>query len=167
MQESLGREPTNNLEAQVDAKGLRLVAVVSRFNALVTDRLLAGAEDAFLRHGGAAGDFSWVRVPGAFEIPLVVKELAASGRYDAIVALGAVIRGSTPHFDYIAAEVTKGVAHVQLEFSIPVAFGVLTCDTLEQAMERAGAKSGNKGYDAALSAVETARLLRAIRERKA
>ena len=155
----------NVIEAQLNAEGLKLAAVVSRFNSFITDRLLKGAADAFLRHGGAQENFTVVKVPGAFEIPLVVRELAKSGRCDAIVALGAVIRGATPHFDYVAAEVSKGIAHVQPEFGFPVGFGVLTCDTVEQAVDRAGAKSGNKGFDAAVSAIEAAGVLKALRAR--
>ncbi|MDR3154474.1 MAG: 6,7-dimethyl-8-ribityllumazine synthase [Deltaproteobacteria bacterium] len=150
------------LEAQISASGLRLALAVSRFNSLVTERLLEGAVDAFLRHGGAEGDLTVVRVPGAFELPLAVQALARSGRYDAACALGAVIRGSTPHFDYVAAEVSKGLAQVQLATGLPVGFGVLTCDSLEQAADRAGAKSGNKGFDAVCTAIETANLLRLI-----
>ncbi|MDR2339855.1 MAG: 6,7-dimethyl-8-ribityllumazine synthase [Deltaproteobacteria bacterium] len=155
-----------NINADIDASDLKIAVVVSRFNGVVTDRLLKGAKDAFLRHGGHETGFTLARVPGAFEIPLVLRELAKTGRYDALVALAAVIRGSTPHFDYVAAEVSKGVAHVQLELGVPIGFGVLTCDTLEQAVDRAGAKSGNKGYDATLAAIETARVLSAIRALK-
>ncbi|MDR1314587.1 MAG: 6,7-dimethyl-8-ribityllumazine synthase [Deltaproteobacteria bacterium] len=150
------------LEAQISASGLRLALAVSRFNGLITERLLDGATDAFLRHGGRAGDLTVMKVPGAFELPLVVQAAARSGRYDAICALGAVIRGSTPHFDYVAAEVSKGLAQVQLQTGVPVGFGVLTCDTLEQAADRAGAKSGNKGFDAAVTVIETANLLKLV-----
>ena len=152
------------IEGQINAEGLRLAVAVSRFNSLITERLLAGALDSFLRHGGSDEDVTVVKVPGAFELPLAVSALASSGKYDAVVALGAVIRGSTPHFDYVAAEVSKGLALVQLETGVPVSFGVLTCDTVEQAIDRAGTKSGNKGFDAVVSAIETARLLRLIQD---
>jgi 6,7-dimethyl-8-ribityllumazine synthase len=152
------------LEGHLDAKGLRVALVVARFNTFISERLLEGALDALARHGAADADLVVARVPGAFELPLAVKRLVDSGRYDAIVALGAVIRGSTPHFDYVAAEVSKGLAAVALDSGVPVAFGVLTTDTIEQAVERAGSKAGNKGWDAALSAIEMANLLRAIGE---
>jgi 6,7-dimethyl-8-ribityllumazine synthase len=152
------------IEAQINAENLKVAAVVSRFNSFITDRLLSGALDAFIRHGGSEDDFTAVKVPGAFEIPLIAKKLAESELYDAIVALGAVIRGSTPHFDYVAAEVSKGIASVQLEHGIPIGFGILTCDTLEQAVDRAGAKSGNKGYDATVAVIETAKLLETLRD---
>jgi 6,7-dimethyl-8-ribityllumazine synthase len=152
------------LEAQITSKGLRLAVVVSRFNSLITDRLLAGAVDAFARHGGDEGDLTIVKAPGAFELPLVVQLAAESGRYDAVVALGAVIRGDTPHFDYVAAESIKGLAQVGLDTSVPVVYGVLTCDTLEQAIDRAGAKSGNKGFEAAVTAMEMAGLVKLLRD---
>ncbi|MDR2405278.1 MAG: 6,7-dimethyl-8-ribityllumazine synthase [Deltaproteobacteria bacterium] len=151
------------MEAQINAEGLRLVAVVSRFNSFITERLLEGSLDAFLRHGGLKEDFTTVKVPGAFELPMIVKKLIETSRFDVAVALGAVIRGSTPHFDYVAAEVSKGLAHVQLDLEFSIGFGVLTCDTVEQAVERAGTKSGNKGYDATLAAIETARLIKQIK----
>jgi 6,7-dimethyl-8-ribityllumazine synthase len=147
-------------EGQLDARGLKLALVLSRFNSFITERLLEGAMDALKRHGGEDQDWSVVRVPGAFELPLAAKKLAEGGRYDAVVALGAVIRGATPHFDYVAAEVAKGLAQVSLQSGVPVAFGVLTCDTIEQAVERAGAKAGNKGFDAALTAMEMVNLFR-------
>ncbi|MDR1040872.1 MAG: 6,7-dimethyl-8-ribityllumazine synthase [Deltaproteobacteria bacterium] len=150
------------LEAQISAVGLRLALAVSRFNSLITERLLEGAADAFLRHGGREDDLTVLKVPGAFELPLAVQAAARSGRYDAVCALGAVIRGSTPHFDYVAAEVSKGLAQVALQTGVPVGFGVLTCDTLEQAADRAGAKSGNKGFDAVVTVLETANLLKLI-----
>jgi 6,7-dimethyl-8-ribityllumazine synthase len=150
------------LEAQINAQGIRLAVVASRFNSLIVDRLVAGAIDSYLRHGGADEDLTIIKVPGAFELPLAVKVASKTGAYDALVALGAVIRGSTPHFDYVAAEVSKGLAQVQLESEVPVSFGVLTCDTVEQAIDRAGTKSGNKGFDAVVSALETARLLKLI-----
>ncbi|MDR1038406.1 MAG: 6,7-dimethyl-8-ribityllumazine synthase [Deltaproteobacteria bacterium] len=148
------------LEAQISAAGLRVAVAVSRFNSLITERLLEGAIDAFLRHGGRDEDLTVMKVPGAFEMPLAVQAAARTGCFDAICALGAVIRGSTPHFDYVAAEVSKGLAHVQLQAGLPVGFGVLTCDTLEQAADRAGAKSGNKGFDAMVTVIETANLMR-------
>jgi len=150
------------LEGNLVAKGLRFGIVVSRFNSFISDRLLEGAMDALRRSGAEEEDCSVIRVPGAFEIPLASKKMAKSGRYDAIICLGCVIRGATPHYAYIAAEVTKGIASLSLESEIPVAFGVLTTDTIEQAIERAGTKAGNKGFDAALSAIEMANLLREI-----
>ena len=150
------------IEGKLDAKGLRVGLLVSRFNSFVGDRLVEGAVDALLRHGAANEDISIVRVPGAFEIPPTAKQMAASGRYDAIVCLGAVIRGATPHFDYVSAEVSKGVASVAIDSGIPVAFGVLTTDTIEQAIERAGSKAGNKGFDAAVAAIEMANLYKAL-----
>jgi len=137
--------------------------VVSRFNELITSRLLEGAKDAQLRHGVRHQDLDVYWVPGAWEIPLAVKEIALQGRHDALVALGAVIRGDTPHFDYVASEVSKGLAHIALDQRVPAAFGVLTCDSLEQALARAGSKAGNKGVEAALAALEMANLLREIR----
>jgi 6,7-dimethyl-8-ribityllumazine synthase len=151
------------IEGKLDAKGLRVGLLVSRFNSFVSDRLVEGAIDALLRHGGEEEDVSIVRVPGAFEIPPAAKQMAESGRYDAIVCLGAVIRGATPHFEYVSAEVSKGVASVSIDSGIPVAFGVLTTDTIEQAIERAGSKAGNKGFDAAMAAVEMANLYKALR----
>jgi len=152
------------IEGHLDAKGLRFALVVARFNSFISDRLLDGAIDALSRHGADTDDLVIVRVPGSFELPLVVKKLAASGRFEAVIALGAVIRGSTPHFDYVAAEASKGLAHSSLETGVPVAFGVLTTDTIEQAVERAGTKAGNKGWDAALSAMEMANLIRTLDE---
>jgi 6,7-dimethyl-8-ribityllumazine synthase len=146
------------IEGNLNAKGLKFGLLVSRFNSFVSERLVEGAVDALLRHGAADADISIARVPGAFEIPPAAKQMAQSGKYDALVCLGAVIRGATPHFDYVSAEVSKGVATVAMEAGIPVAFGVLTTDTLEQAIERAGSKSGNKGFDAAMTAVEMANL---------
>ena len=143
--------------------GLRFGIVVSRFNELISGKLLEGAKDILVRHEVRHQDIDVFWVPGAWEFPLAVKELALSGRYDALLALGAVIRGDTPHFDYVAAETSKGLAHVGLEHRMPVAFGVLTCDDLEQALLRAGSKAGNKGVDAALAALEMAQLLRQIR----
>jgi 6,7-dimethyl-8-ribityllumazine synthase len=146
------------IEGNLNAKGLKVGLLVSRFNSFVSERLVEGAIDALLRHGADDADITIARVPGAFEIPPAAKQMAQSGKYDAIVCLGAVIRGATPHFDYVSAEVSKGVATVSMEAGIPVAFGVLTTDTLEQAIERAGSKSGNKGFDAAMAAVEMANL---------
>lgn len=147
-----------SLEGKLDAKGLKVGLLVSRFNSFVCERLVEGALDALIRHGASDADISIARVPGAFEIPAAARQMARSGNYDAIVCLGAVIRGATPHFDYVSAEVSKGVATVSMEADIPVTFGVLTTDTLEQAIERAGSKAGNKGFDAAVAAVEMANL---------
>jgi 6,7-dimethyl-8-ribityllumazine synthase len=149
-------------EGKLDAKGQKIGIVVSRFNSFITERLLEGAVDALVRHGADEQEIHIARVPGAFEIPLAAKKLAASGAYDAIIALGAVIRGSTPHFDYVSSEVTKGVAAVSLESGIPISFGVLTTDSIEQAVERAGTKAGNKGFEAAVTVIETVNLLRSI-----
>ena len=149
-------------EGALDARGLRVALVVSRFNELLTERLLQGALDCLRRHGAADDDLHVVRVPGGFELPLAARTLATSGQYDAVVCLGAVIRGQTPHFDYVAGEVARGIARTAYETGVPVGFGVLTTDTLEQAVERAGAKSGNKGWDAALSAIETVQVLRSL-----
>lgn len=150
-------------EGKLDAAGLKVGLVVSRFNSFITERLLEGAVDALIRHGADDTDIHVARVPGAFEIPLAAKRLAGTGSYDAIICLGAVIRGSTPHFDYVASEVSKGVASVSLEHNIPVTFGVLTTDTIEQAVERAGTKAGNKGFEAAVTAIETVNLFKGIR----
>jgi len=151
-------------EGQLSAAGLRFVIVASRFNSFITDRLLAGAMDALTRSGAAVDTIEIVKVPGSWEIPLVAAEMARTHRYDAVICLSALIRGDTPHFDYIAAEAAKGIAHASLETGVPVAFGVLTTNTLEQAIDRAGAKGGNKGYDAAMSAIEMANLLRTLRQ---
>ncbi|MDA8407030.1 MAG: 6,7-dimethyl-8-ribityllumazine synthase [Deltaproteobacteria bacterium] len=153
---------TKVIEGVFDASGLKAVLVASRFNDFIVARLLDGAVDALVRHGMASDDITIVRVPGAFEIPQAVNAAAQSKKYDMAIALGAVIRGSTPHFDYIASEVAKGVAQTALASSIPVSFGVLTTDTLEQAIERAGSKAGNKGAEAAMSAIEMAGLLKSI-----
>jgi len=150
------------LEGQLSAEGFRFGIIVSRFNDFISSRLVEGAMDALLRHGATEEQVSVIKVPGAFEIPLTAKKLAESGRYDAVICLGAVIRGSTPHFDYVAAEVSKGIASVALESSIPVTFGVLTTDNLEQAIERAGSKSGNKGYDGAMAAIEMVNLFKEL-----
>ncbi len=150
------------LEGKLLAKGLRFGIVLSRFNSFVSDRLLEGALDALRRSGTEEGDFSVVRVPGSFEIPLATKKMAKSGKYDALICLGCVIRGATPHYEYIATEMTKGIAHITLEYEIPIAFGVLITDSIEQAIERAGTKVGNKGFDAAMTAIEMANLMREI-----
>lgn len=150
------------IEGNLDAKGLRFGLLVSRFNSFVGERLVEGALDALVRHGAADADVSIARVPGAFEIPAAAKQMAQSGNYDAIICLGAVIRGATPHFEYVSAEVSKGVAAVSMDVGIPVVFGVLTTDTLEQAIERAGSKGGNKGFDAAMAAVEMANLFKEL-----
>jgi 6,7-dimethyl-8-ribityllumazine synthase len=150
------------LEGELQAKGLKFAVVVSRFNEFITSKLLDGTVDALTRHGAKMDDIVVVRVPGSFEIPLVAKNLASSGAHHAVICLGTVIRGATPHFDYVAAEVSKGVAQASLETGVPIAFGVLTTDTIEQAVERAGTKSGNKGWDAALSAIEMAQVLKKL-----
>ena len=152
----------NILEGQLLAEGLRFAIVVSRFNDFICARLVEGAMDALMRHGASEEKVVLVKVPGAFEIPLVAKKLALSGQYDAVICLGAVIRGATPHFDYVAAEVSKGIANVALDSNTPVTFGVLTTDTLEQAIERAGSKSGNKGVEAAIAAIEMANLYKEL-----
>lgn len=151
-------------EGDLIGTGLRVGIVISRFNELLSGRLLTGAQDALNRHGVAEGDVDVAWVPGAFEIPLVAGKMAGSGRYDVVLALGVVIRGGTPHFEYVAAEVSKGVAKVGLDSGVPVMFGVITADTIEQAVERAGTKAGNKGWDAAISGIEMANLLRAVGE---
>ncbi len=149
-------------EGYLQAEGLKINIVVGRFNEFIGSKLLDGALDALKRHGMKETDIDITWVPGAFEMPLVAKKVALTKRYDAVIALGAVIRGSTPHFDYVSNEVTKGIASVSLETEVPVIFGVLTTDTIEQAIERSGTKAGNKGYDAAMSAIEMANLLKAI-----
>ncbi len=150
------------IEGKLMAKGLRFGIILSRFNNFISDRLLEGAMDALRRSGAEEGDCSVVRVPGSFEIPLAAKKMAKSGSYDALICLGCVIRGATPHFDYIATEVTKGIASITLETETPIAFGVLITDTIEQAIERAGTKVGNKGFDAAMTAIEMANLMKEI-----
>ncbi len=149
-------------EGELVGQGLRFAAVVSRFNEFISGRLLSGAKDALIRHGVPEENLDVAWVPGSFEIPLVAKKLAQTGSYSAVICLGAVIRGSTPHFDYVASEVSKGIAHVSMETGVPVMFGVLTTDNLEQAIERAGVKAGNKGFDAAVGAIEMANLMRAL-----
>ncbi len=150
------------IQGELQAKGLKFAIVVSRFNEFITAKLLEGSEDALIRHGASSDSIEVVRVPGAFEIPLVAKKLAASEKFDAVICLGTVIRGSTPHFDYVAAEVSKGIAQGMMETGVPIAFGVITTDTIEQAVERAGSKSGNKGWDAALSAIEMAQIMKKL-----
>ncbi|MCK5353439.1 6,7-dimethyl-8-ribityllumazine synthase [bacterium] len=152
----------STIAGKLDASGLKTAIIASRFNDFVTARLIEGAVDCLLRHGSVEKDITVIRVPGSFELPLAAKKTASSGKYDAVICLGALIRGQTPHFDYIAAEVTKGVAQVSLDTDVPVTFGVITADTLEQAIDRAGAKAGNKGFEAALGAVEMVDLLRQI-----
>ena len=152
----------NFVEANLIAEGKKFAIVVSRFNDFITTKLLNGALDALNRSGTVTENIDVVKVPGAFEIPMVAKKLATKQRYNAIVCLGAVIRGATPHFDYVSAEVSKGIAQVAMEKGVPIIFGILTTDTLEQAIERAGTKSGNKGWDAALAAVEMSNLMEVI-----
>lgn len=149
-------------EGLYEGKGLRMAIVASRFNEFITTKLVGGAKDCLLRHGVDGDDIALAWVPGAFEIPLAAKKLAESGSYDAVICVGAVIRGATSHYDYVCAEVSKGIAQVGLSSGVPVLFGVLTTDTIEQAVERAGTKAGNKGYDCAMSALEIASLLRQI-----
>jgi 6,7-dimethyl-8-ribityllumazine synthase len=151
-----------NLEGNIIAKDKRFAIVVSRFNDFITDRLVGGAIDALLRCGASDDDIEIVKVPGAFEIPLVAKMMAKKDRFNAVICLGAVIRGATPHFDYVSAEVSKGIAKVSMESEVPVIFGVLTTDTIEQAVERAGSKAGNKGWNAAMSAIEMANLIEVV-----
>ena len=151
------------IEGRISAEGFRFAIIVSRFNDFISSKLVEGAMDALKRHGGNEDQVSLIKVPGAFEIPLAAKKLAESGKFNAIICLGAVIRGSTPHFDYVAAEVSKGIAQVALESKVPVTFGVLTTDNLEQAIERAGSKLGNKGWDAAIAAMEMVNLFKQIK----
>ena len=153
---------SQRFEGVLLGKGLKFGLVVSRFNEFLTKKLLEGAEDALLRHGVSQEDIEVAWVPGSFEIPLVAKKLAETKRFDAVICLGAVVRGGTPHFEYIAAEVTKGIAKVGLDAGLPVIYGVLTADTLEQAIERAGTKMGNRGFDAAVEAIEMANLVKSI-----
>ncbi|HEY3835418.1 MAG TPA: 6,7-dimethyl-8-ribityllumazine synthase [Bryobacteraceae bacterium] len=149
-------------EGDLSGAGLRFAIVVARFNSFITDRLLSGCLDALRRSGASMGAVELVKVPGSWEMPVVVRELAGQKRFDAIICLGAVIRGDTPHFDYVAGNAASGLAHIAAETGVPVAFGVLTTNTVEQAVDRAGAKSGNKGFDAAMTAIEMATLLRKI-----
>jgi 6,7-dimethyl-8-ribityllumazine synthase len=161
----MSAESVKSIEgALVVPQGAKFAIVGSRFNAFIVERLIEGALDALVRHGADAKNISVVRVPGSWEIPLVCRRLAKSGKVDAVVALGAVIRGATPHFDHVANEVSKGVAQASLDSGVPIAFGVLTTDSIEQAVERAGTKAGNKGFDAALAAIELVTLGRALTE---
>lgn len=153
----------NNISGQLDASGHTVGIIVARFNSFIGERLVEGAIDALVRHGANETDIDIVRVPGAFEIPLTAQKMAVGAKYDAIICLGAVIRGATPHFDYVSNEVTKGVASVSLATGVPIAFGVLTTDTIEQAVERAGTKAGNKGFDAAMTAVEMINLFKSLK----
>lgn len=150
------------IEGELSAQGLRFALVVSRFNSFITDRLLGGALDALERMGAVADSIEVVRVPGSLEIPVVARELGKSRRYDAVICLGTVIRGETPHFDHVAAEASKGIAQAGLETGVPTIFGVLTCNTLEQAIDRAGAKGGNKGFEAAMAGIEMANLMKEL-----
>ena len=150
------------LEAHLNAEGKKFAMVVSRFNDFITDKLLSGALDALIRSGANDNDIQIVKVPGAFEIPLVAKKMATQKKVDAIICLGAVIRGATPHFDYVSAEVSKGIAQVSLDSGVPIIFGIVTTDTIEQAIERAGTKAGNKGWSAAMAAVEMANLFEVV-----
>ncbi len=146
------------IEGKLNAEGLKFTIIATRFNDFIVDRLVGGAVDYLVRHGCAEKDITVVRIPGAFEMPVICKKIAAKGEANGIIALGAVIRGSTPHFDFVASEATKGLAHVSLEYSVPVGFGLLTTDNLEQAIERAGSKAGNKGVEAAAAVLETVRV---------
>ena len=150
------------IEGKLDAKDLKFGIIVGRFNEFISSKLLAGTMDALKRHGAAEEDIEVAWSPGSFEIPLIAKKMAKSNSYDAVICLGAVIRGATPHFDYVASEVSKGIANVMLETEVPIIYGVLTTDSIEQAIERAGTKSGNKGFDAAMAAIEMANLMKEI-----
>jgi len=149
-------------EGELQAKGLKFGIVISRFNEFITGKLLEGAMDSLLRHGAREEDIDVIKVPGSFEIPVMAKRIASKGIYNAVICLGTVIRGATPHFEFIAAEVSKGIASASMETGVPIAFGIITCDTIEQAVERAGTKSGNKGWDAALTAIEMAQLVKKL-----
>jgi 6,7-dimethyl-8-ribityllumazine synthase len=150
------------IEGELQAEGLKFAIIVSRFNEFITGKLLEGAVDALIRHGATEKNIDIIKVPGSFEIPLVAKKAAQKKSYDAVICLGTIIRGATPHFDYVAAEASKGIATASMETGVPIAFGVLTTDTIEQAVERAGSKSGNKGWDAAMVAIEMAQLLKKL-----
>jgi 6,7-dimethyl-8-ribityllumazine synthase len=154
---------THTIQGQLSAQGMTFGIVLSRFNDYVGDKLLAGAVDALTRSGARSEDIDVVRTPGAFEIPLALKKMAQSKRYSALIALGVVVRGETPHFDYVAGEVSRGVAKISLEHDTPIGFGVVTTDTMEQAIDRAGGKAGNKGHDAAIAAIEMASLLKQLK----
>lgn len=149
-------------EGELQAKGLKFGIVISRFNEFITGKLLEGAMDSLLRHGAREEDIDVIKVPGSFEIPVIAKRIASKGIYNAVICLGTVIRGATPHFEFIAAEVSKGIASASMETGVPIAFGIITCDNIEQAVERAGTKSGNKGWDAALTAIEMAQLVKKL-----
>ena len=151
-------------EGRLNAEGMRFILIAARFNSFIVDRLVEGAKDALIRHGADPEALDVMRVPGAFELPAAARQAVRIPGIDAVLALGAVIRGSTPHFDYVAAEAAKGIAQIGMAGDVPVAFGVLTCDTLEQAIERAGAKAGNKGWDAALTAIEMASLFKTMKK---
>ena len=150
------------IEGELQAEGLKFGIIVSRFNDFITSKLLDGALDALRRHGAGEKDIEVVKVPGSFEIPVVARKLAVKGTYHAIICLGTVIRGATPHFEYVSAEVSKGIASASMETGIPIAFGIITSDTIEQAVERAGTKSGNKGWDAAITAIEMAQVMKKL-----
>lgn len=152
----------NTIEGNLIASGIKVGIIASRFNELIVSKLVGGAMDGLIRHGALTEDITLAWVPGAYEIPLAARRMARSGKYDAVICLGAVIRGSTPHFDFVASEVSKGVASVSLETDLPIVFGVLTTDNIEQALERAGVKSGNKGFDAAVTAIEMVNLFNAM-----
>ena len=155
--------PHSVIEGNLDSKGLKFAIIVSRFNSIITERLLGGALDALTRTGCADQDITVVKVPGSWELPVTARQLALSKAYDAIIALSAVIRGDTPHFDYVAGEAAKGLGAIPIQTGVPIAFGVLTTNNVEQAVDRAGAKSGNKGFDAAMTAIEMANLMRQLR----
>jgi len=155
---------SKKIEGSLNGTGLKIAIITTRWNDFIVERLLAGARDELIRHGVIENDIDFVVAPGAYEVPMVARKLAQSGRYQAIVALGCVIRGSTPHFDYVAGEAATGIAKAMAETGIPITFGVLTTESIEQAIERAGTKAGNKGGEAALTAIEMANLLRAIEE---
>jgi len=150
------------LEGELQAEGLKFAIIASRFNEFITGKLLDGAVDALIRHGASEKNIDIIKVPGSFEIPLVAKKVAGKKTYDAVICLGTIIRGATPHFDYVAAEAAKGIATASMDTGVPIAFGVLTTDTIEQAVERAGSKSGNKGWDAAMVAMEMAQLMKKL-----
>lgn len=151
--------PLKTIEGQLNAQGLKVAIVAARFNDFIVDRLISGAVDYLVRHGGSEENLTLVRLPGAFELPLAAQKMARSGNYDGVVVLGAVIRGATPHFDYVCNECAKGVAQASMETGVPMGFGLLTCDSLDQAIERAGSKAGNKGVEAASAMLETIRVL--------
>ena len=150
------------IEGKIDASGLKFAIILSRFNEFITGKLLEGCLDSLLRHGASDQHISIVKVPGSFEIPLVAQKVAETKNFDAIICLGAIIRGQTPHFEYIASEVTKGIASIQLKYGVPISYGIITSENIEQAIERAGTKMGNKGWDAAISAIEMTNILKAL-----